>query len=308
MTNPVKDMAASVRTRLLNISRHQGKAFEEILTLYMLERLLFRLSRSSYRDNFVLKGGLLLSVLFTDQHRTTKDADFLAKQIAGQVDNIAQIFQAICGITENDGLVFNTGNIETKRIKEDADYEGVRVLIECQLGQARKILQVDIGFGDIIVPKSRLMQYPVILDMANPEILVYSLESVVAEKFEAMIALAQVNSRMKDFYDIYILSGSFDFDGRTLYEAVFETFQRRGTPYERDAVIFNDAFSMFPDKQKQWMVFMRRILKEHVDFGHVITRIRDFLWPIYTAMLDEREFFGHWSAVAKQWIIQERKQ
>ena len=208
MKKPGKDMAASVRTRLLNISREQEKPFDEVMILYMLERLLYRLSKSSYRDNFVLKGGLLLCVLFADQHRTTKDADFLAKQIAGQTDNIARIFREICTIEEDDGLIFNADEVETRRIKEDADYEGVRVLVHCRLGQARKILQVDLGFGDVVVPRPQLMEYPVILAMEKPVILAYSLESVVAEKFDAMIALDQLNSRMKDFYDIYMLSDS----------------------------------------------------------------------------------------------------
>lgn len=301
MTKPVKDVAASVRTRLLNISRNQGKSFDEVIILYMLERLLFRLSRSAYRDNFVLKGGLLLCVLFADPHRTTKDADFLAKQIAGQADNIARIFREICGIEDDDGLVFDADNIETRRIKEDADYEGVRVLINCRLGQARKVLQVDIGFGDIVMPKPQVMKYPVLLDMDNPEILVYSLESVVAEKFDAMIALAQMNSRMKDFYDIYILSGKFNFDGRALYEAIFETFQSRGTPYERKATVFSADFSMLENKQKQWTAFIKRAVKTQLEFEQVMERIRDFLLPVYSALLDETEFFGYWSAAEKQW-------
>ena len=301
MTEYRKDLAASIRARLLNISRAQGKSFDELLTLYMLERLLFRVSKSRYRDNFILKGGLLLCVLFDDPHRTTKDIDFLAKQIPSQMDYIIQLFKEICAVEERDGLIFHTDNIDIKRIKEDADYEGVRVLLDCRLGQAKKILQIDIGYGDVVVPKPQILKYPVILEMSNPNILVYSLESVVAEKFEAMIKLAQMNSRMKDFYDIYTLSEYFDFDGRSLYEAIFETFQRRGTPYERNAIVFSKDFGLSSDKQKQWTAFMKRTVKAQVEFVQIMDRIREFLFPVYMALLNEREFFGHWSVDTKSW-------
>ena len=127
------------------------------------------------------------------------------------------------------------------------------------------------------------------------------MESVIAEKFDAMISLAQLNSRMKDFYDIYTLSDKFDFDGRALYEAIFETLQRRGTPYKRDAVVFRTDFCRLEDKQKQWRAFLKRTVKMQLEFEQVMGRIRDFLLPVYAALLDETEFFGHWSVNEKQW-------
>lgn len=145
------------------------------MTMYMLERLLYRLSYSRYKNNFVLKGGLLLCVLFEDPHRTTKDVDFLARQLVSQLEEIKVIFKENCVSNIEDGVVYLVNTIETMRIKEDADYEGVRVLVECQLGQAKKLLQIDIGFGDVIVPKAQIMQYPTILEMDNLEMLVYSL-------------------------------------------------------------------------------------------------------------------------------------
>jgi predicted nucleotidyltransferase component of viral defense system len=269
--------------------------------MYMLERLLFRLSRSRFRNKFVLKGGLLLCVLFDEPHRTTKDIDFLAKQISGTMENIGEVFAEICTVDGSDGVVFDAGSIDVKRIKEDADYEGVRVLITCYLGKAHKVLQIDIGFGDIVVPHPQEMQYPVILDMESPDIWAYSLESIVAEKFEAIITLAQANSRMKDFYDIYMLSQQFNFDGRALYEAINETFNRRGTAYEKEAVVFTDGFYISEDKQRQWTAFVNRITKTAVSFEQIRNRVKDFLFPIYESLLNEKEFFLQWIAEQKAW-------
>lgn len=190
MTKLVKDMAASVKARLLKIAREENRTLDDVMTMYMLERLLYRLSQSRFRNKFVLKGGLLLCVLFGEPHRTTKDIDFLARQINGTVENIGEVFGEICNIEGLDGVVYDGGSIELRKIKEDAEYEGVRVLITCYLGKAKKVLQIDVGFGDVVIPHPQEMHYPVILDMETPEIWAYSLESIVAEKFEAMIVLA----------------------------------------------------------------------------------------------------------------------
>lgn len=201
-----KNISASVRARLLKISKAENRTFDDVMTMYMLERLLFRLSKSRFRNKFVLKGGLLLCALLDEPHRTTKDIDFLARQIYGTIENIFDIFSEICAIDGFDGVSFDAENIEVQRIREDEDYQGVRVLVGCHLGKAFKVLQIDIGIGDVVIPRPQEMRYPVILEMESPHIWVYSTESVIAEKFEAMISLAQVNSRMKDFYDIYMLS------------------------------------------------------------------------------------------------------
>lgn len=294
-------MAASVKARLLKVSKSENKTFDDIMTMYMLERLLFRLSRSRFRNKFILKGGLLLCVLFEEPHRTTKDIDFLAKQIIGTMESIGEIFREICSIDALDGIIFDTESINIKKIKEDADYEGVRVLVTCYLGKAQKVLQIDIGFGDIVIPHPREMKYPVILDMETPEIWVYSLESIVAEKFEAMISLAQLNSRMKDFFDIYMLSERFDFDGRALYEALHETFDRRGTAYEREAIVFTEGFYLAEEKQKQWVAFVKRTTKTEISFEQVMNRLKDFIYPVYESLLEEKEFFRHWRAIRKNW-------
>jgi len=169
MSKEIKDMSASVRARLLTISKSQGKPFDQIMTLYMLERLLYRLSISKYRPNFILKGGLLLYLLAEEKSRPTKDIDFLAKQISNDINNMAQVFRYICQIKCNDGLKFDGENLTTEKIKEDIDYQGVRVMVNCYLGQAKKMLQIDIGFGDVIVPKAEEMECPVILGMESPD-------------------------------------------------------------------------------------------------------------------------------------------
>lgn len=301
MNNP-KNMAASVRSRLRNIARAQNRNFDELLTMYMLERFLYRLSKSKYKENFILKGGLLLCVLFDEPHRTTKDIDLLAKHLASRLQDIAVVFKEIVALKLDDGLMFNSESLKVDRIREGTEYQGVRVIVECRLEQARQTLQIDIGFGDIVVPKPVLMLYPSILDMERPETMAYSVESIIAEKFEAMIKLAFLNSRMKDFYDIYILAEKYDFDGRVLYEAIYETFQRRKTPYEADPDALSTAFSSDPDKLQQWKAFCRRTLRSIPDFAEVLDRNRTFLLPIYQAILNDHEFFGTWYKNKRCWI------
>lgn len=191
------------KARLKNLAIKEGKQFDYYIMLYFIERLLFRLSISDYSDTFVLKGGLLLYTILDENARATKDIDMLAKDTANQLDSIKMVFSEICIITVDDGVNFDSDSIEVDRIKEDADYEGVRVKILAKLDNTKKILQLDIGFGDVIVPGAKEIEYPSLLEMEKPKIKAYSLESVIAEKFEAMVFLGDFNSRMKDFYDIY---------------------------------------------------------------------------------------------------------
>lgn len=297
-----KNLSASVRDRLLNLARQQNRVFDEIMTMYMLERLLYRVSCSRYRDNFILKGGLQLCVLLEEPYRTTKDIDFLAMKISAWPDDMETIFREICDIKNGDGLDFVPEQINTERIREGADYEGIRLTIGCQLGQARKKLQIDIGFGDIVTPNPSIMRYPTLLDTPYPEIWVYSLESIVAEKLEAMIKLDLFNSRMKDFYDIYVLSDSYDFDGSILNEAISKTFQKRGTFKEPTPVIFSDVFWKTEDKQKLWLAFLNRTIKTSIPLEMVMNRIRVFLYPQYRAILDKKPFTSTWKKEERRWI------
>lgn len=293
----------SIKSRLKALSVQENKPFDYLMMHYFIERLLYRLSVSDYADNFVLKGGLLLYTLLENDARATKDIDFLARQLANTPDELIGVFQKICSIEADDAIRFDLDSITAARIKEDADYEGVRIKVTGYLDKSRHILQFDIGFGDVVVPKPLAMDYPSLLDMERPRIKAYSRESVIAEKFEAMIALAEANSRMKDFYDVYMLSRAFDYEGLVLYEAIRQTLERRATPLTATPTVFSEEFRTFKDKQTQWRAFQRRInVADGIDFSTVIDANRAFLQPVYQAVLDEQEFFGMWDSKGQQWL------
>lgn len=298
-------MAASVFERLKNLSRKNGKSLDAILLLYFQERLLYRLSISSYQDKFLLKGGLFLFSLTQFSSRPTRDIDFLATYISNQTDRIERAFLEICSaeVPADDGVVFLVDQMKTERITEDADYHGLRIKIPVKLGSVKHTLQLDIGFGDIVVPKPLTLEFPVLLEMEQPVLLSYSIESVIAEKFEAMIELALWNSRMKDFYDIYILSTLHTFEGRVLQEAIKETLERRKTPIEREHPVFTEGFYTDTDRKMQWSAFIRRInVNEDLSFENVMERIFRFLHPVYEALLNEEEFFAKWNHEKGKWV------
>ncbi|ADU95652.1 nucleotidyl transferase AbiEii/AbiGii toxin family protein [Geobacillus sp. Y412MC52] len=299
----VKNIPASVGERLKNIAKQSGKTFDFILLLYFQERLLYRLSISHYRDQFVLKGGLFLFSLTQFKSRPTKDIDFLARQISNDIQYIKTAFESICALAaEEDGVEFDVKGITAERIKEGADYEGIRIKIPAALGKIKKQLQLDIGFGDVVIPKPQEMQYPTLLNMKPPEIRVYSTYSVIAEKFEAMISLSVVNSRMKDFYDVFTLLSTENFDGRVLWEAIFETFQRRRTNLEKEHPVFSSSFAEDESRNKQWKAFLQRTgIKEDLQFPFVMEKIRDFLFPVYDSILKENEYWKMWNSRTLKW-------
>lgn len=302
MSREPKNIPASIQGRLRNIALQEKKSFDLILLLYLQERFLYRLSVSTYADKFILKGGLLLFSMTNFQTRPTKDIDFLARQISNDMEQLKDAFQRVSQISNPiDGVIFDEENITAERITEDADYQGVRIKIRASLGRMRKQLQFDIGFGDVIVPKPRTIDYPVLLDMDVPILKAYSIESVIAEKFEAMITLSIVNSRMKDFYDIYILLTRHNFDGRVLQESVFETFSRRGTIIERSHVMFTNAFAQDPSRVSQWMAFLNRTSLDSIPFETIMNHIRTFLQPVYEAILEEDELLKTWVYSDKEW-------
>ncbi len=301
MTKNVKNVSDSTRAKLSNIAKQEGRNFDSLLMLYVQERLLYRLSQSKYCDNFILKGGLLLFSINRFIGRPTRDIDFLVENINNDMGNIKKILLEICKMEYNDGISFEEKSIIVERIKEDAEYEGVRVKITGYLGNAKKQLQLDIGFGDVVIPKPIIMTYPSLLEMEPPQIKVYSIESVIAEKFEAMITLAELNSRMKDFYDIYNLANTYQFDASVLQEAVYETFQRRSTIIEKEHIIFTEEFSKEIQRNIRWNEFLKKIGNEHIDFKEVTKVIIKFLLPIYTSIIYEKEFFGYWDNANTTW-------
>lgn len=251
---------ASIRQRLLNISREQKVDFNRILTNYGLERLLYRLSFSKYKDEFVLKGAMLFSYWSGDAYRATKDVDFL-KSGEASIAYLTQVFTELCEQVTNpdDGLIFDTASIQASEIREEDAYGGIRITIEAALAKAKIKIQADIGIGDIITPDAETIEFPTILDMPSPSLKAYPVETVVAEKFEAMVSLGFVNSRMKDFYDIWAIQKFMTPDERVLAQAVANTFNRRGTELPAEAPLaLTEEFSADATRQRQWEAFVRR--------------------------------------------------
>ena len=291
------NLAASVRQRLTNLARQQQEDFQLVLTRYVLERLLYRLSRSEYRDVFVLKGAMLFQLWANQPHRPTRDLDLLGH---GE-DSIARfvtIFQEICGLpVEDDGLVFLAPSVHGERIKEDQEYEGLRLRMSCRLENARIPIQIDIGFGDVVMPAAADVTYPVLLDFPAPVLPAYSRESVVAEKFHAMVVLGIANSRMKDFYDLWILARQFEFQGPMLCNAIRATFERRRTMIPGDPPLaLSPDFSHDPRKLVQWRAFLGkgRLETGKTGLGDVVGDLRGFLLPVIVAITTKTPLPMYW--------------
>jgi hypothetical protein len=255
-----KNLAASVRQRLLNLTRERNEDFGLVLTKYGLERILFRLSQSQHRDVFILKGALLFELWTEQGYRPTRDADFLATG-EKSLERFSQVFKGVSvEEVEDDGMRFDAESVKVERIKEDADYEGVRVTLMGYLDNARISIQIDIGFGDVVTPGPVEMEYPGLLDLPRARLLAYPKETVVAEKFEALVKLGMANSRMKDFHDLYTLASQFEFEGKVLAEAIRRTFDRRGTEFPANGVAFafTEKFHNDENKIKQWKAFCKK--------------------------------------------------
>ena len=298
----MKDMAASVLTRLRNQARETGASHQECLQLFAQEELLRRLSRSKYAGCFVLKGGLFIYTVTEFATRSTKDIDFLLKGLNSEVENLRRVFEEIISTeTENDFISFEVYGGEP--ITEESEYSGVRLNIRGHIKNVRIPFSIDIGVGDVIVPKARERELSVRLKGFEPVcILTYSMESTIAEKFEAILRRMEATSRMKDFYDLYTLSGIYDFDGSTLREAVWQTFQNRGTIYERDTMQRIAAFAENPMMQRLWQNYRRNSSFEVPDFQAALERIDIFLTPVFNAILRENEFTSEWSHESLSWI------
>jgi predicted nucleotidyltransferase component of viral defense system len=253
-----RDIGASVRQRLLNRARAEGRPFQELLQYFAMERFLYRLAKSSFADRFVLKGALLLTAWKAPVTRPTIDIE-LAGRTSNELEHIRSVIAELCQLNpEPDGVEFDSASIEVRRIKEDAAYEGVRVRFNATLGKARIPMQVDIGFGDVIVPKPIEVEYPAMLEFPPPVLRAYPKETVVAEKLEALTMLGMLNSRMKDYYDMALLARLYSFDGGLLVEAIRSTFRHRGTAVERKPVGLTESFSSDPARAVQWRAFVRR--------------------------------------------------
>jgi hypothetical protein len=292
-----KNMAVSVRDRLLNLARERGEDFQLILTRYGLERLLYRLGKSDYRDLFILKGAMLF-VLWSDQpHRPTRDVDFLGFGDSSET-GLKTVFRELCEIpVEDDGLTLIADSIQVDAIRDDTEYGGMRVKLFGELAGARILIQADIGFGDAVTPDPRNIEYPTLLDNPAPFLKAYPRETVVAEKYQALVNLGMANSRMKDFYDIWIISSEFDFDGLTLSEAISNTFSRRHTslpehtPFGLSPEFYEDVI-----KNTQWNAFLHKGMLAAVPptLKDICLSLETFLLPPTQALIRDDEFRANW--------------
>ncbi len=299
MTKVITNIRASVRDRLRNKAKEANHSFTEILQFYAMERFLYRFSRSKYTDQFILKGALLFTVWQVPQRRTTLDIDFLA-HYDNQVKSIEAVIKDICDVTvEPDGLVFDTNTVQGSRIKEDADYEGVRVKFIGLLERSQIPMQIDVGFGDAIFPKPKTIDYPAILDFPKPQLKGYAAETVVSEKFEAMVQLGLLNSRMKDFYDIWLMMRQFDFEGSQLTEALRRTFAHRKTPFPKGRQLFaEEIYDDKSDRQMLWKTFLKKGNIKHAPekLSSIAKDIEGFLIKPLEAISKGKEFNEEWKA------------
>lgn len=277
----IKNLGASIRARLTNIAKETKRDFDAILLQYFQERFLYRLSISPYRSAFVLKGALLFLVYEMPFFRPTKDVDFLVRSRSKDMRTIKGMIQDIARVDVRDGVRFFPESVSLESVMEDADYEGIRVKILGGLDKARKTLQIDIAFGDVLVAGPVEMEFPLLLDdQPAPRLKVYSSESAIAEKFQSLVKLNILTSRMKDIYDILFLASHQPFQMHLLRSAIVKTFNRRGTPIEERRSIFTREFKSSKEKQTQWTAFLKRSrLESYRTFDEAIDHLEFFLEP-----------------------------
>lgn len=295
-TNFEKNLIASIRDRLKLISRKRKEDFQFVLTRYALERLLYRLSQSRYANRFVLKGAFLFMVWTGNPYRQTKDLDLLGLDSVSP-ETLQQLFDEICRTeTLQDGLIFDLDTIEITEIRDDTEYQGWRVKIISRLGKARIPLQIDIGFGDAITPKPLKGKFPTYLDMPAPRLWIYPKETVVAEKLQIIVDLGIQNSRMKDFYDLYVMANLFNFDGLLIVKAIRATFDRRKTELPpHTPLALTKEFTKDEQKQIQWKAFLQKSgLHGSDELGNIIEQLKDFLIPPLTAAARNDNFRKTW--------------
>ena len=298
MKRRTKNIAASVHQRLLNKAKDSGRPFNEVLQYFAIERFIYRLSKSPSAERFILKGALMFTAWEAPVSRPTKDIDLLGR-IDNSIDVITAAMKEACmQKVEPDGMAFDAESVTATTITEDADYEGVRVRIQGNPGNARISLQIDIGFGDVVVPGISKIVYPTILDFPPPELNGYTMESTIAEKFQAMVKLGILNSRMKDFYDLWLLSRQFDFDGRVLATAIRKTFENRRTDIPIQPTVLQDSLAKDPIKETQWRAFIRKARLDNApaSFAEAVSAITAFLGPVIAALVAEEDFHKTWEA------------
>lgn len=295
--------AVSVKDRLKNLAKEDGRTMQDELVTYGLERAIYRLSISEYAERFTLKGGIFLYALFDGNFaRATVDIDLLAQHISNDAEEMKKVFQDIFSIKCDDALQFDLESLDIINITEFKEYHGVNVSIMGYLDRTRVSVSIDIGFGDVVYPERMRMTFPVLLDMDAPEVYAYSIYSVIAEKFEAFVSLGLANGRYKDFYDIYVLSANYDLNGNELKNAIVETFMHRETTFD-DIVAFEPDFIEDTVRQGRWNAFIKKkkaMMK--IEFEEAIEQSKKLLLPIVEAIEQNKKFDYQWDRDKKEWI------
>lgn len=298
------DVAASVLEKLRNKAKASGISYQQCLQLFVQEEFLRRLSKSGYDNHLILKGGLFIYTLTNFESRATIDADFLLRGFSNSIDDVKELIEKIIDTpTGNDYILMTAKGFE--EISPQRKYQGISAQIIGQIKNVRVPFNVDIGVGDVIVPKAEQRTINTQLPgFESPVIQTYSLESTIAEKFDAILQRYELTGRMKDFYDIYYLARTFDFDGAKLQAAIFETLQKRGTPYNRDSFKRVVALAEDEDMQKRWKYFLKSIKDGSLEFSVVMDEIQAFLEPVFQAILDKAEWKKSWNSQKTIWVVQ----
>ena len=295
------DIAASVLAKLRNKAKAAGISYQQCLQLFMQEEFLRKLSKSGLKKFLVLKGGLFIYTLTNFESRATIDVDFLLRDMSNSINVVETLIDEILKVpTGNDYIEMTASGFE--EISPQRKYHGISAQIIGKIKNVRVPFNIDMGIGDVIVPHA--MEQKIQTQLPNfeaPVIFTYSLESTIAEKFDAILQRFELTGRMKDFYDIYYLARTFDFDGAKLQAAIFETLQRRGTHYDRNSFKRVASLAEDADMQKRWKYFLKAIKDDSLEFSVVIEEIQTFLEPVFAAIVNEDEWQNSWNATAISW-------
>lgn len=296
MTQP-RNVVASVLARLRNIAQEAGLSFNDILQAYVIERFLARLARSPHVDTVLLKGALMLRVWGVPRARPTMDIDLLRRGIADQAALVQLVEQCAALADPSDGVTFEPTTISVEPIRDATEYVGTRIRIQARLDNVRQTVQIDFGVGDAVHPQPQVIDYPVLLARLPVRLNAYPVEAAIAEKFHAMVHLDLQNSRMKDFYDIWILSRTLAFSGPALSQAIRSTFDRRQTsvPVVPPPALTAQFYSE-PVHVRQWAAFVRRIGEPALanDFSRVVADLAEFLMPAAKAAATSANYPVRW--------------
>lgn len=297
----MKNKSESILARLKNESKKKGISLQQLLNLFCQEEFVRRLAMSNYKSNLILKGGFFLYSIIEFASRPTIDAYYLLKNYPNDINTIEKLIAEVLLVeTNNDFIEIQIRNLEV--ISEFKEYSGVRVNLIGIIGSTKTPFSIDFGVGDIIVPSPVERTLPVLLPgFEQPKIFTYSLESTIAEKIDAIISLMELTGRMKDFYDIYYIAITFDFEGRKLQEALYETLSNRGRAYEKDSITDILRLTEDTEVQKRWDNFCNKILNYELDFVDVVNIIIDFISPPYESIIKEGDFFGIWNSKKRKY-------